>query len=107
MRAMKERSHIDEMRAAVRGDFERSGLSLRPSRPAEAAEDEAPAEEPAAGEPAVEQPAEAPEPVAAEEPVAAAEPEPEPESAPELEPEPAAAAGEPRHGFLARLFGRR
>jgi hypothetical protein len=111
---MREKSQIEDMRAAVRGDIERARARREadPWRIPEAEqraepEPETDDEEPAASEgptPAGPVPA---EPIAEHETVAIAEtlePESEPEPAvvrePEPEPEPK------RPGFLARLFGR-
>jgi hypothetical protein len=85
---MREKSHIDAMRAAVKGDLERArsrnpSIFERPARP-----------------PAVPEP----EPVREPEPVLAVEPEPpvvvpsEPKPEIAVEPEP-----EPKPGLLARL----
>lgn len=99
---MREESHLDDMRAAIRGDFERleerrgEQELMRVEEPEAGEAAEAP--EPAQLEP--EQPA--PEPGPAPEP---SEPEPEPEPAPESEeddePEPA-----PRRSWVDRLLGR-
>lgn len=116
---MREESHLDDMRAAIRGDFERlaerrGGQELM-SAPAEyageAGEPDAPAE------PTAPPAAPLPEPVPGEAPPeAAAPPEeeeaPEPAGAPEDEPELAEealveASEEPsRRSWLARLLGR-
>ncbi len=80
---MKERSQIDAMRAAIRGDLERSGVQLRPSSDLHAV------------------PAGPPEPEPEPDPVAE-EPEPVPE-----QPDPAAEEPVPRRGLLSSLFRRR
>jgi hypothetical protein len=119
---MKEKSQIDDMRAAIRGDLDRArarrdGDLRRPSVPeTEGALALEPALEPAPEPEVVPEPGDPPveEPVAvepqAEEPGAAEEPTPvEPEAAgPVAEHEPAAEppATAPRQGFLSSLFGR-
>ena len=109
---MREKSQIDDMRAAVRGDLERARARReadpwRTPEPEPAAEPEAENAEPAALEgqtPEGSVPAETidePEAVEVAE-VVEPEPEPEPEPAAVEKPEP-----EPkRPGFFARLFGR-
>ncbi len=112
-RGMKEQSQIDAMRAAVRGDFERSGLTLRPAVVAEPGpEPEQPASEPeqqAVAAPVVEEPAPPAEPEAE----ASAELEAEARVQAPVEPEPPespaeAAATEAPAGpsLLRRLFRR-
>ena len=86
---MREESHLDEMRSAIRGDFER--LARRRGR--QELLRVAPA-----GEPEPE-----PEPRAAISELASPF---EPEVAPELELEPAAAAEPQPRSLLDRLFGR-
>jgi hypothetical protein len=87
---MKERSNIDDMRAAVRGDLERarsrgeSGTILQPNKPE-------------------------PEPVLEPEPQPAA-PEPVPEPEPDVEPEPQPVVAEPEpqpKSIFGSLFRRR
>ena len=107
---MRDRSLKNEMRAAVRGDIERSGLQFgrRTDEPEQAEETPVePEPEPAAVElPVAEEPEPEPAPEPEPEPEPAPEPEPEPVSeAPAAEPEPAPEAP-PRWGFLARLFRR-
>ena len=112
---MKEKSQLEDMRAAVRGDIERA-RARREADPwraqetepepqtvvlAEEADDmnEIPSEEQPATEPAEQEATPVPEP----EPVAAAADEvPEPATLPDEAPQP-----EPvKKGFFARLFGR-
>jgi hypothetical protein len=83
---MREESHLDEMRTAIRGDFERLAERRGEQDLMRVADEEAPEASVEAHEPEV--PPEAPE------AVPDAQPEPEPE--PELEPE--------RRSWLARLF---
>jgi outer membrane biosynthesis protein TonB len=129
-RPVKDRSQIDDMRAALRGDLERArsrgaGTLLQPEREAAPEGAVTPEPEPVAAEPAGEVvPEPKPEPVPAKqepepavaaepEPLAAREPEPEPavaaepepQAAPEPEPEP---FSEPeRTGLFRSLFRRR
>jgi hypothetical protein len=105
---VRERSQIDDMRAAVRGDLER----------ARARREEDPWRQSAPQPPVVPQPepdvVPTPEPEPAPDPDLLPEPDPEPATppdpapSPELPPDPAPvpspSASEP--GFLARLFGR-
>ncbi len=123
---MKDRSQIDDMRAALRGDLERArsrgaGTLLQPEREPALEAAVTPEPEPIAAEPAREVVTDPePEPVAAEqepEPVAAeqepepvaAEQEPEPTVAPEPEREPEREpVSEPeRTGLFRSLFRRR
>jgi hypothetical protein len=112
---VREESHLDDMRAAIRGDFER----LAQRRGGQELMREPPTADESADEPASE-PASEPEPVLATtepEPELAPEPEaaPEPAASAEVE-EPPAAAEEPlpdespeeapRRSFLDRLLGR-
>lgn len=114
---MREESHLDDMRAAIRGDFERlaerrGGQELMSPPP----EDAGPGEPDDFTEPSPppEAPAPAAVPVAAKTPLEdAAETEavPEPEEEPVHEPKPAEAPVEapveaPRRSWLARLLGR-
>jgi hypothetical protein len=113
-RAMKEQSQLDAMRAAVRGDFERRGLTLQPpvaepepgpDEPAEVQRPLEPEPAPVVAEPIAELHASAPAP---------AEPADEPLDTPdepravleELEPEPTIEAV-PRRRLLRSLFRRR
>ena len=121
---MREESHLADMRAAIRGDFERLAerrgaqeLLSTPPEPPEAAGTRPSADEPPAQPPPVEAAAE----------VAAAPVEPDPESEPsrerDAEPEAARSSAaeaeledvekdvgedpvEPRRSWLARLLGR-
>jgi outer membrane biosynthesis protein TonB len=111
---MDERSQIDAMRAAVRGDLDRARarraadpwLSESSPPPLEAVPEAEPEPEP--------EPVPAPEPEPEPEPVPEPEPEPEPiaeaavEPQPRPEPEPQVepSAGSSRRGFLASLFRR-
>ena len=120
---MREESHLDDMRSAIRGDFERLAerrgsqelMSVAPEAAPDAAPEE-PAPDPAepTGLEAANVPAAEPEPPseegealpsAADEPVAEddAEPEPAEEEAAELAEEPEAP---PRRSLLDRLLGR-
>ena len=90
---MREKSQIDAMRAAIRGDLERSGVQLRPSSHLHAVP---------AGQPEPDPVVEEPEPVAEQPDPAAEDPEPVAE-----QPDPAAEEPEPRRGLLASLFRRR
>jgi len=85
---VRDESHIDDMRAAVRGDFERArarGATIF--------------ERPAAPPPMVEEPDPQPEP----EPEPQPEPEPEPEPEEPFEPPPAAVAPPPERRLRDRL----
>ncbi|HXG75126.1 MAG TPA: hypothetical protein VNJ53_01010 [Gaiellaceae bacterium] len=101
---MREESHLDDMRAAIRGDFER--LAER-----RGAQELMRVDERDQGEILDDEPVAAPAP---EPPLAEVEPEPAPApEAPTAEPEddPAAAGPEPaapapRRSWLARLLGR-
>jgi hypothetical protein len=114
---MREQSHLDAMRDAIRGDLERA-RSRNPSIFEHVAVQAAPAEpEPVPEEKpepvlAAVPPLAEPEPEAVPEPEAAPEPEPEleaepepeaiPDAEPDLEPEPAVAEAT-KPGLLARL----
>jgi hypothetical protein len=109
---VKDRSLKDEMRAAVRGDLERSGVNLRPTLavPAEEEPPSAPVEEASpASEHAGEEPVPAPI-VPAPDPLEGSEELEEPQEPQEShepqEPEPAP-EHEQRRGFLSRIFRRR
>lgn len=117
---MKDRSQIDDMRAALRGDLERArrrgaGNLLQPETEVAPEAADTPEPEPVAAEPAPEVPPEPkPEPIAAErEPEPEAAPEPEPEAAPALEPErepeqePEPVSKPERTGLFRSLFRRR
>ena len=89
---MREESHLDEMRTAIRGDFERLAERRGEQDLMRIADEEA-----------LEAPVEAHEPDVAPEapeavPDAQSAPEPDPDPAPEPEPEPE------RRSLLARLF---
>ena len=97
---MREESHLDEMRSAIRGDFERLAerrgeqeLMRVPEEPPEPDSEEPVAEAPAADQ--VHEVAGEPEPEP--EPAAPTEPGVEPDGPPEAE-------DEPRRSWLARLF---
>ena len=104
---MREKSQIEDMRAAVRGDLERA-RARREADPWRAPETErTPEPEPDQPEPEAEVVPE-PEPVEEPEPEAWAE-EPVEEPAAPSEPQAPLPATEPaaqRRGFFARLFGR-
>lgn len=119
-RQMREESHLDDMRAAIRGDFERLAerrgaqeLMSPPLEPAEAADERPPADEPPAWQPPVEPVSEAvaaapvePEATTELSPEDDAEPEAAPPSAVESEPADADEdAARPRRSWLARLLG--
>jgi hypothetical protein len=93
---MREESHLDEMRTAIRGDFERLA-ERRGEQDLMRVVDEA------SPEPSVE--AHEPE-LAVEVPAAEVEAEPEPEARPEpdAEPEPEAQPEPAQRSWLARLF---
>jgi pilus assembly protein FimV len=93
---MREESHLDEMRTAIRGDFERLAERRGEQDLMRVADEASP-------EPSVE--AHEPE-LAVEVPAAEVEAEPEPEARPELdaEPEPEAQAEPAQRSWLARLF---
>jgi hypothetical protein len=93
---MREESHLDEMRTAIRGDFERLA-ERRGEQDLMRVADEA------SLEPSVE--AHEPE-LAVEVPAAEVEAEPEPEARPEpdAEPEPEAQPEPAQRSWLARLF---
>jgi outer membrane biosynthesis protein TonB len=105
---MREKSQIDDMRAALRGDLER----------ARARREEDPWRQSSPQPPVVPQPdpdvLPTPEPDPPPEPDVLPEPDPEPATppdpapAPELppEPDPQPAPAASRRGFFARLFGR-
>jgi hypothetical protein len=92
---VRDQSHIDDMRAAVRGDLER----LRARR-------QSVFERPSAPPPAAEEPAPQPEPVPTLVPQPAPLPEPELEPDPAPPPAAASAASEPRR-FGRLAFWRR
>jgi hypothetical protein len=96
---MKERSQLDEMRAAVRGDLERFRARQRANGIEGSRLERVAAPEP---EPVVDPPPE-PVPGAVGGPVS----EPEPELAPAPERGGPDAVEEPRPGLFSRLFGRR
>ena len=93
---MREESHLDEMRTAIRGDFERLAERRGEQDLMRVADEASP-------EPSVE--AHEPE-LAVEVPAAEVEAEPEPEARPEpdAEPEPEAQAEPAQRSWLARLF---
>ena len=104
---MREESHLDDMRSAIRGDFERLA-ERRGGQELMSVDDEPPERDVGDAEPdpeltieAVAPPAPEPEP----EPEPTAEPEP-PLAEPALEPEPEPVADERRGSWLDRLFGR-
>ena len=121
---MREESHLDDMRAAIRGDFER--LKERRGEqelmvPSEEEPDTEPAGAPEAAEPAVSEPQASPEePGPADEPATPDEPplvtgdltapelhEPEPEPEPEPDEHDDASVEEPaQRSWLDRLLGR-
>jgi hypothetical protein len=111
---MREKSQIEDMRAAVRGDIERARARReadpwRTPEPEPEAEPEAENAEPAASEgqtPEGSFPAETIEEPEAVEVAEAAEPEPEPEPDPAVVDEPEPEPEPKRPGFFARLFGR-
>lgn len=104
---MREESHLDDMRAAIRGDFERlaerrGGQGLMRTSEDDTADEGSEAWLPVSEPEAT--PELAPAPEAEDAPVTAPEPEPEDASAPVSEP--AEDFGEPsRRSWLARLFG--
>jgi hypothetical protein len=93
---MREESHLDEMRTAIRGDFERLAERRGEQDLMRVADEASP-------EPSVE--AHEPE-LAVEVPAAEVEAEPEPEARPEpdAEPEPEAQPEPAQRSWLARLF---
>jgi purine-binding chemotaxis protein CheW len=97
---VREESHLDDMRAAIRGDFERLE-ERRGEQELMRIDDSEPEPDPAPGpEPETER-APAPEPDPEPEPTPPPEPEPEPEPELELtEEEP------PRRSWVDRLLGR-
>jgi hypothetical protein len=103
---MREESHLDEMRTAIRGDFERLAERRGEQDLMRVADEASPEPSVEAHEPelAVEVPAaevEA-EPVPAAE--VEAEPEPEARPEPDAEPEPEARPEPAQRSWLARLF---
>jgi len=105
---MREESHLDDMRAAIRGDFDRlaerrggqelMNASPEPAEPVESAETSVEPGPPMALDPA-------PEPLAAREPEPETEPAPEPVAEAHHE-DPPTPKPEPRRSWLARLLGR-
>jgi hypothetical protein len=97
---VREESHLDDMRSAIRGDFERLA-ERRGGQELMSVDEEPPA--PDVGELTPE-----PEPAFESERVTAFEPEPatEPEPEPATEPEPEPAADDTRTSWLDRLLGR-
>ena len=87
---MREESHLDDMRSAIRGDFERLA-ERRGGQELMSLDDEPP-------EPDVAEPTPEPEP--------AVEPEPEPDTESATEPEREPASDDTRSSWLDRLLGR-